>query len=784
MLTNMQQMPPQFILWKSVPQMPPKKALKVPCDVMGGNTDHLNPMGWMDYATAVETAQTTGFNVGFVFTANDPYFLLDLDGCRDATTGAVEPWARDVLAMFPDAFMEVSVSGTGFHVIGGCNGHEFENRRNKFADGKMEFYHKERFVAIGTQQQGTLNLNWTKTLLKLVPERAVVNKTVVMGNGPVEGYTGPEDDDELIHLMLNSRGSAAVAFGDKASVRDLWEGNAEQLGKFFPSQSGEPFDHSSADAALMNHLAYWTGKDYPRMVRMFGCSVLGQRDKWNRDDYQLSTTTNSIAVTNAVYDVPVKTQEKKKEADERQVAAIACGSLLTGQQQEEYFHGCIYVASLNRVMLQNGTYLGREAFNASYGGKTFLMRHDGTKPTDNAWEAFTQSQLVDFPKAEDTIFDPALDYQEIRIRNGLRCVNTFKPPVINSTPNSDVSIWNEFLRKLITDDSDREILNNYLAALTQAPSTKIRHGICLIGGMGCGKSTVLHMGAYLTTGSKDGEVPSPYFKSVAADKLSGTFNSRLSECLMLQCHEYYGNTSQRDRQGRDAVLKALVTENILEVEPKGKEARAQVNHTNIMLAANDIDALGNLHKGNRRWSVFVIPYENREDLEAVGLDSGFFTRLYDFLNNGGYEAVHGYYAAYEIDQAMHPHNLGQAPITSTIQEVFEYSQSPIERLFVEATEDERDGFKGGWISSHHAKALLAEGGFDVNRTMPRLGAILKPLGYRRRPRRHEIDMGGFVGKRRVTLYAHKDHFKEMTKDDVTEYLRNNPVVSSQVGLGA
>lgn len=60
-------------------------------------------------------------------------------------------------------------------------------------------------------------------------------------------------------------------------------------------------DHSAADQALCNLLAFWTGKDEARMDAMFRASGL-YRDKWDRDSYRNSTIQRAIKGVRNVYD--------------------------------------------------------------------------------------------------------------------------------------------------------------------------------------------------------------------------------------------------------------------------------------------------------------------------------------------------------------------------------------------------------------------------------------------------------------------------------------------------
>lgn len=89
------------------------------------------------------------------------------------------------------------------------------------------------------------------------------------GNGAALGM----DDHELIQKASN-----ATANG--AQFARLWAGQHDG-------------DHSAADQALVNLLAFWTGKDSERMDRLFRQSGL-YREKWERTDYRESTIQSAL----------------------------------------------------------------------------------------------------------------------------------------------------------------------------------------------------------------------------------------------------------------------------------------------------------------------------------------------------------------------------------------------------------------------------------------------------------------------------------------------------------
>jgi P4 family phage/plasmid primase-like protien len=104
------------------------------------------------------------------------------------------------------------------------------------------------------------------------------------GGGPVPGWSGPEDDDALIAYALSRRSKAEDAFGAPGQLSKfaaLWYGDAPTLAKLFPpTQVGQSWENHSADLALANDLAYYTGSDMERVVRLMNASGLAQRDSW------------------------------------------------------------------------------------------------------------------------------------------------------------------------------------------------------------------------------------------------------------------------------------------------------------------------------------------------------------------------------------------------------------------------------------------------------------------------------------------------------------------------
>ena len=306
----------QFIGYVLEPQANnPQKMNKIPFNY---NTLHKinahNPENWMSADEVIIAAGLfgNGYGTGFVFTENDPFCFLDIDNCLDKSfdMSTATPIALELIAMFPGAAIEISSSGKGLHLFFSYKG-SAPSHANKHNEHKIELYTKKRFVALtGIYASGDAATDHTDALHKLIityfPERRGTGNIpqgweTQVNQGTEPSWNGPTDDNELIKLMLNSKLSSQSVFGDKASFRDLWERNIDALVKAFSDEHHEcGYDESSADSALACHLAFWTGKNAERTMKLMWLSEL-KRDKWERVDYLPRTILRAFSMQQKVF---------------------------------------------------------------------------------------------------------------------------------------------------------------------------------------------------------------------------------------------------------------------------------------------------------------------------------------------------------------------------------------------------------------------------------------------------------------------------------------------------
>ena len=143
----------QWVAWMFLPpKKPGGKHRKVPIyPKTGGLASTTDAATWGTFDDAVECFRSRGLGgIGFVFAQGGGMSGTDLDECRDIETGAIEPWARQIIEDL-NSYTEVSPTGTGVHVFTGGELPPGGHRK-----GHVEMYDSERFFTVtGVMVEGT-----------------------------------------------------------------------------------------------------------------------------------------------------------------------------------------------------------------------------------------------------------------------------------------------------------------------------------------------------------------------------------------------------------------------------------------------------------------------------------------------------------------------------------------------------------------------------------------------------------------------------------------------------
>ena len=761
---------PQFIAYKLVPKADrPDKMDKVPIDY---RTGRMMPRGedWQadpayraDFATVQQAVSRfgSGHGVGYLFTPNDPFFFVDIDGCLEDNQWSA--LAQDLCRRFAGAAVEVSQSGTGLHIIGQATSVPPHGCRESSLN--IELYHEGRFVALtGSGAAGDAGTRHDAALGTLIAQYFPPRVAGQAGgegwtDGPVPEWNGPENDEELIAKACASRGAGAL-LGNRATFDDLWTADPDALGRAYPDDDkGRAYNASRADAALAAHLAFWTGCDCERIERLMWQSNLA-REKWSQENhrtYLSRTIAGAVAGCDAVYTQgtpkaaapsapppePVEPEARPESAPEM----VEGFQYLAATQQIEYFAGCVYVQDAHRVFTPTGALLRPEQFKATYGGYLFALDAANDKTTKNAWEAFVESQAVRYPIAESMTFRPERPSGEMVREDGRLLVNTYVPAKVDRQAG-DATPFIEHMHKLLPEDRDRDILMAYMAACVQHAGVKFQWAPLLQGVEGNGKT--------LLTRCVARAVGMQYCHFPKADQVGNNFNAWVFRKLFIGIEDVYYPDHRREIIES---LKPLITNDEQPIEAKGVD---QINAhvcANFMLNSNHRDALRKT-RNDRRFAIFYTAQQEKPDLARDGMGGDYFPAIYAWLRGGGYAIVADYLATYPIPDELNPATSCQrAPETSSTEQAISLGAGPVEQAILEAIDEGRIGFRGGWVSSMKLDQLLDD--MRMARAIPhnKRRDLMRNVGYDWHPalRNGRVNNAVSIDNGKPRLFIREEH---------------------------
>lgn len=741
----------QFIVYKLVPSTKrPGKTDKFPCDFRSGLVVSAHDSQyWTDCDTAIAAAINFGdsYGVGFVFTDADPFFFLDIDNQWHGSSWS--PEAIEMCTMVAGVAIEVSQSGEGMHAIG--IGRPPENRSIESPLKVGGLYYSRRFVALtGINIIG--NVNHTADLNNLAtkyfpPSPGLQSHDIEWTSAPREDWKGPESDEDLIRRAMRSRG-ADSAFGGKASFADLWNCNIEALARTYPDV-GRAYNESQADAALAQHLSFWTGNNCERIERLMMQSKL-VREKWEREDYIERTILNAVrkqfdVLTDKTFELPVEVVIASNEPPKPTL--VQGSTFATNEDQIALFAGCVYVNDAHRVLVPGGNLLKPEQFKVAYGGYTFTMDAANEKTTRDAWEAFTQNQAFRCPRVDTTCFKPDMIPGAVLERDGMKSVNTYWPVKVKRKVG-DASPILTHLSKLFPDENDRLICLSFAAACVQYQGTKFGWAPLIQGVEGNGK-TIISYCIQAAIGDK-------YVHFPPAAEISEKFNSWLFGNVFIGVHDVFVPNQKRELF---EILKPMISDKRLAKRAMHSDQVMQDVVANFIFNCNPKDGLIKTNN-DRRIAPLFCAQQNEDDLAKYGMDGHYFRRLIDWLEKeDGYAITSELLHTWPIPARFDPTKEAmRAPITSSTKDAIDASMGGIEQEILEAIAQGMPGFCGGWISSIMLDRLLEKLGVARRVTHYKRKEMLSAMGYEYHPALHDGRVNNVVlpDQSKPRLFIKKD----------------------------
>jgi len=415
-----------------------------------------------------DTVDGIGFQLG------DSYTGIDLDDCRDARSGDIEPWAREIIRQL-DSYTEISPSGTGIHIL--AKGTLPPRGRRK---GPVEIYSGGRYLTMtGEHLDGTPG-TVEERQTELTDFHAQIFGTEQSSGATTAGAVPAVNslsDDEVINRARNAKN------GDKFCR--LWSGDSN--GYASPSE---------ADLALCMMLSFWTGRDADRIDSLFRLSKLF-RPKWDERRSADGRTYGELTVATAI--------EGTREVWHQPIAPPNGGSggntdpglikeLADAISSEDKFAqdrgGWLY-------RYADGVYKPDGEERVKRMVKFFLESWGQTKK----WSSGRADEVVEYLRVDSPFIweRPPLDI--VNVANGLLDVATgklkshssdFLSPVqlpVSYDPTATCPAWEKFVSEVFPDDAQE--LAWEVPAWLMTPDISIQKALLLLGEGANGKSVYL-----------------------------------------------------------------------------------------------------------------------------------------------------------------------------------------------------------------------------------------------------------------------------------------------------
>ena len=264
------------------------KPTKIPYNPKTGErAETNNPSTFGPFLLAEERYMTEDYD-GVGIRLSKGYSAVDIDHCCE--DGFISDFALSIISELK-SYTEYSPSKSGLRIIFKAEDFRYDAEKYylKNPHNGMEIYVCDvtnRFVTITGNTAYGYPIRDVSNELQAVLDAHMVRPVKKAAQKPADTEHKELTDEQIISKASRNDKFCALFNGDMSEYNN---------------------DHSSADLALCNILAFWTGRNEAQMDRIFRKSALYREEKWgNRPDYSHATMQKAINACVETYN-PVKT---------------------------------------------------------------------------------------------------------------------------------------------------------------------------------------------------------------------------------------------------------------------------------------------------------------------------------------------------------------------------------------------------------------------------------------------------------------------------------------------
>jgi hypothetical protein len=264
--------------------------------------------------------------------------------------------------------------------------------------------------------------------------------------------------------------------------------------------------------------------------------------------------------------------------------------------------------------------------------------------------------------------------------------NTWTRPSL--TPREgDTATFDEHMIRLLPNDEERDHALDWMAWVVQNETLKPNFMFLMQGEQGCGKSALGVLLARI--------VDERNTMFLRTEDVGNRFNSWVLRTRLAVVEELMGD----DKRTLANRMKALITQETVTVEMKGKDLLVTPNKAAFMAFTNHMDAL-RLENSDRRYLIF------KTKAKGKGTAPEYWNRLWAFIKSDvGASAVFHKLLTRKVATDW---GLGRAPHTKAHDEMRVEALSDAERFLMEAYELGNEPFQCDLVSATDVEAALPE----------------------------------------------------------------------------
>lgn len=488
----------QWCLWAYVPRVDKRGETyytKLPLQTNRKAASSTDPATWNTFE-AVAEAYKEGWahGIGYVLSPDRQEAGIDLDQAIEPDTGELYPWAADHVRIL-NTYAEISPSGNGIRLFllgalpEGFGGGRRVDGWGEDCKGIVEAYSRARFVTVTGRrladtpweiaERNEVFQDWCRQVFPARDKRVQVERS----SAPLPALD--LSDGELLQRMLRNRTNGP-------SIQALFNGD----------MSRHADNHSSADLALCNHLAWWTAGRIDQMDRLFRQSHL-MRPKW--DEMRGEMTYGQMTLGLAAFEIAAgQGYQPQETAEEFSLEGLSSplnngeiGSEDTDRKLEPKatLHDFrAYLPEHKYIYLPSGDLWPAASVNGQVPPVwTGRRDEDGKKVYEAASKWLDRRAAVQQMTWAPGL--PELIQGQLIIEGGwipkpeAVVYNQYRAALIDGGDPKDVKPWWNHLAKVYGDQAEHILA--WFAHRVQRPGEKVNHALVLGGAQGIGKDTIL-----------------------------------------------------------------------------------------------------------------------------------------------------------------------------------------------------------------------------------------------------------------------------------------------------